>query len=208
MNKQGHLLITGKLMPKDYNPYRRWLLFGSILPDLLFHTYLAGHTWEARFERTIRGMERLERWGEMSRCSCLCLGFYLHYVEDYFTLPHNQSFRGGFIAHVVYEKRFTQYLMRTVEEDRQHFEALQEKKLQIASLQELKDQLVNLHMVYMQEKQSGFVNDGIYISKAADCVLRYFAFVFVQNRQILDSARLEAFRIAQEGWLLTGRLEV
>lgn len=204
MNKQGHLFMTGKMMPKDYIPYRRWLLFGSILPDLLFHTFLAGHTWDAMYEKTIRGMEELERWGEMNRCSCLCLGFYLHYVEDYFTLPHNQNFSGGFTAHVLYEKRFTQYLMRAKEADKTQ----QDHEWKVSSFRELQAKIESLHTEYILNKKSGFVNDEKYISKAVYCVLDYFALVLVRNRQVLDTARLEALCIAQEGWLSAGRVEV
>ena len=198
MNKAGHIFVTGQTLKGDYQGYRRWLLFGSILPDLLFHTYLIGHTWNATFQKTIRGMARLEKWGEMGALSCIGLGYYLHFIEDYFTFPHNTNFRGGFVAHVIYEKRFTEHLMQSWQ--------VRKEGAQVTDLKQLQDELIRLHEGYMAQDMPEFDCDERYIYEAADCVLTYFATVLQRNRKVLDAARLEAFYIAQDG-LMGGRHE-
>lgn len=191
MNKAGHILVTDRCLGRGYQGYRRWLLFGSILPDLLFHTYLVGHTWDATFRRTIRGMEKLERFGEMGALSCMCLGYYLHFIEDYFTYPHNKNFRGGFAAHVLYEKRFTHYLMQSQQSN--------DEENQVISLSQLENELMRLHEEYMAQHMPSFAYDKKYIYAAAYCVLSYFVTVLQRNRTVLDAARMEAFCIAQDG---------
>lgn len=189
MNKAGHIFVTGHCLGGEYQEYRRWLLFGSILPDLLFHTYLIGHTWEATFHKTMRGMEKLECFGEIGSLSCVCLGYYLHFIEDYFTHPHNTNFRGGFTSHVLYEKRFTEYLIQS--------QSLNDKGAQITNLKQLQNELVRLHEEYMSQTMPAFDCDEKYIYKAADCVLAYFSTVLQRNRKVLDAARMEAFYISQ-----------
>ena len=191
MNKAGHIFVTQNCIKGEYCSYRRWLLFGSILPDLLFHTYLAGHTWEASFQRTIRGMERLQRAGEMGALSCVWLGYYLHFIEDYFTHPHNRNFRGGFVAHVIYEKRFTEYLTQSHRQE--------EDGYQVTNLNQLQSELTRLHEEYMNQSMPSFGYDEKYMYEAANCVLSYFAVVLKRNRAVLDAARMEAFSIAQDG---------
>lgn len=102
--------ITEQLLPQNMQLYKRWLLFGSILPDLLYHTYISGHTWEGAFQKSIRGMKWLECFGGLNRISCLYLGYLLHYIEDSFTLPHNKAFQGNLMAHIEYERKFSDFL--------------------------------------------------------------------------------------------------
>lgn len=191
MNKAGHIFVTGHCLGEEYQEYRRWLLFGSILPDLLFHTYLVGHTWETTFHKTMRGMEKLERFGEMGALSCIYLGYYLHFIEDYFTHPHNTNFRGGFTSHILYEKRFTGYLI--------HSQNNRDKGRHITNLNQLQNELDRLHEEYMKQTVPAFDCDEKYIYKAADCVLAYFSTVLQRNRKVLDAARMEAFCISQNG---------
>jgi len=188
MNKPGHIYVTGCCINETYRPYKRWLLFGSILPDLLFHTYLVGHTWETSLAKTVRGLQRLAKWGEMNGLSCLILGYYLHYVEDYFTHPHNKNFRGGFRAHIEYEKRFTRYL-------RQSDKSCKAQE-QMMNAEQLIAELTGLHEEYLAQKQWGFATDERYIYQAAECVLGCFELILTRNRRMLDAARTEAFRIA------------
>ena len=42
MNKKSHVLITKKVTENIPERGRMWFLLGSILPDLLLHTYLKG----------------------------------------------------------------------------------------------------------------------------------------------------------------------
>lgn len=200
MNKKGHLLLTERIMGKELQPYKGWLMFGSILPDLLFHTYLTGHTWETAFEKTVRKMESFESWGGMSGFSCMYLGYLLHYVEDFFTFPHNSGFRGGLTKHIRYERQFTQYL----ENDNHQFALNMEPG---ASADDLKGQLCRLHEKYEQE-QSGFETDECYIRQAVSCVMHYFAGLMCKNQRLFDAAMLEMISKPQQPLIINGQREV
>ena len=93
MDKIGHLVMTKSLSGNIHRAHKAALLFGSILPDLLVYTYLEGHTWEATFEQITKQMKALEAKGRGGSFSYLKLGWILHYVEDYFTYPHNTNSR-------------------------------------------------------------------------------------------------------------------
>lgn len=66
MNKKSHIVFTKKMNIEVPSRCRVGLLVGSILPDILVHTYLTGHTWKAS--------------GAMI----------LHYIEDFFTMSHSR----------------------------------------------------------------------------------------------------------------------
>ena len=195
MNKQGHLWITQKLMPQNMQLYKRWLLFGSILPDLLYHTYLSGHTWEAAFDKIIKRMKKLEVIGGINCTSCLYLGYLLHYVEDFFTLPHNKAFSGNLAEHIGYEREFSQQLEHIYDESSlpEHINSM--------SVEELEKNLKKLHDDYCKSG-SDYGKDTMYMKEAVKQVFEYFAVVLLRNQKLIDSARLEALRISSQGFLL------
>lgn len=100
MNKRSHLFLTGKIAKNLPEEKKRWVLFGSILPDILCHTYLKGHTWESSFDGIEKRMYGLEQQGGDNRFSYLMLGWVLHYVEDFYTLAHNPVFAGDLQDHM------------------------------------------------------------------------------------------------------------
>jgi len=110
MDKIGHLVMTKSLSGNIHRAHKAALLFGSILPDLLVYTYLEGHTWEATFEQITKQMKALEAKGRGGSFSYLKLGWILHYVEDYFTYPHNTIFGGTIPEHYAYEKKMTKWM--------------------------------------------------------------------------------------------------
>ena len=112
MDKIGHLVMTKSLSGNIHRAHKASLLFGSILPDLLVYTYLEGHTWEATFEQITKQMKALEAKGRGGSFSYLKLGWILHYVEDYFTYPHNTIFEGTISEHYAYEKKMTKWMRK------------------------------------------------------------------------------------------------
>ena len=110
MDKIGHLVVTKSLTGNMHKTHKAALLLGSILPDLFVYTYLEGHTWEATFDKIINHMEVLEEKGRGGCFSYLKLGWVLHYVEDYFTYPHNTIFEGTIPEHYAYEKKMTRWM--------------------------------------------------------------------------------------------------
>lgn len=93
------------------------LKLGSIMPDVLLYTYVSGHKYDTTAEKVAGNLAELKRAGSWTVRDCFRLGYNLHFLEDYFTYPHNSHFEGGFIAHCLYEHRLSRALQRYLHEN-------------------------------------------------------------------------------------------
>lgn len=178
MNKKGHLLVTKLVSQKTGTKHRFWLLLGSITPDLLFHTYIKGHTWKASFERQSINIEKLWNEGHENRWFYFKLGYHLHYIEDYFTYPHNETFPGMALAHMVYEKDLTQALQNW-----QPCTSIPGMDMESASVDMLYMYLHVLHDDYLLQKKRGPETDRKYILGAACAFAQCMISAFSRNEQ-------------------------
>lgn len=177
MKKTGHLLVTDLTSGGLTKAQRFFLLTGSILPDILVHTYLKGHTWLGSFEDNCKRMRKLAEKGTYNWYSCLILGYILHYVEDYFTYPHNIGFTGSLAEHCQYEKEMLLYLQSELEN-----EIIFKENDSILSSDMLCCYLHGLHSEYMRAKQC-FENDSKYAVVAVQQAAVYFFRVFQRNQE-------------------------
>lgn len=173
MNKKSHVLITKKVTENIPERGRMWFLLGSILPDLLLHTYLKGHTWESAFEHISGKMYELERNGRNDWYSYLMLGYILHYIEDFYTFAHNQVFEGGLAKHIRYEKALAKYLG-------QEGTIRGKKRENRMSLSVTMAYLEKTHREYLKEA-GNFETDAVYIYKAAEAVSSCMLWAFEVN---------------------------
>lgn len=195
MNMDGHLFVTERVIPEKFASFCYWIKLGSILPDILPHTRLMGHTWEASFEKIIKKMENLEIFGSYNIISSIYLGYLLHFIEDYFTFPHNTHFKENLKEHILYEREFTQHLKEEFA-NKCHY-MTDEKKIQIS---DLKKYLMELHEVYMQEK-CRMETDRQYIMRASENVMLCFESVFDKNMKYYQELELEALRINTRSYI-------
>lgn len=163
MNKISHIKITKRLSTNLSAAGKFWLLLGSITPDLLVHTYYVGHTWDATIEKTCKKLYNLEQWGAMNWRSYLKLGYALHYIEDYFTYPHNNIYDGTLAQHCVYEVDFCSYI-RALDDN------LPENDIDITSAKKLCDWIEKTHNEYLNSDVHGFSSDYNYITKVSQVV--------------------------------------
>lgn len=111
MNKPSHIRLSGYLIQNTLLArYSFFVKLGSILPDLLFFTYITGHRYEETIEWFSASTARLLTHGRLHALSALHLGYLLHYAADYFTLPHNSTYTEGLWKHLLYEKELENYL--------------------------------------------------------------------------------------------------
>lgn len=54
MNKYGHVTVTKRLTPNLKKRHDFALRLGSIMPDILLHTYIKGHTWDSSYDKIAR----------------------------------------------------------------------------------------------------------------------------------------------------------
>lgn len=201
MNKTGHLLLTKEMIPQELKGYTFWIQLGSILPDLLFHTYIMGHTWNATFGKTLKKMDYLNEWGSLNSISCLYLGCIVHYVEDYFTYPHNDSFHGSLTAHMKYEHKQMKYLKR-----KNHTSWGIEDN--ILDLHHMECYLIKLHNAYCEENSNMELDvmesdnieidhmetDRLYGKEAAQNVLFCFAEILKKKKEYYQLIQQEALQ--------------
>lgn len=178
MDKIGHLVMTKSLSGNIHRAHKAALLFGSILPDLLVYTYLEGHTWEATFEQITKQMKALEAKGRGGSFSYfLKLGWILHYVEDYFTYPHNTIFEGTIPEHYAYEKKMTKWMREG---------ALEQMSLpsckKLDSAAEVEERLQELHDRYLSQKMC-YENDMAYMRQMVSEILNCYAEIFVRKSE-------------------------
>lgn len=177
MDKIGHLVMTKSLAGNIHRAHKTALLFGSILPDLLVYTYINGHTWEATFEQIIKQMETLEEKGRGGIFSYLKLGWILHYVEDYFTYPHNTIFEGTIPEHYAYEKKMTKWMREG---------ALEQMSIpmcrELDSAAEVEERLQELHDRYLLQKMC-YKTDTTYMRQIVSEILNCYAEIFVRKRE-------------------------
>lgn len=175
MDKIGHLIVTKSLSDNVHKIHRGALLLGSILPDLFVYTYLEGHTWEATFEQIMEQMNDLEEKGRGSTLSYLKLGWILHYVEDYFTYPHNNIFEGTIKEHYTYEKKMTRWMREG---------ALEKMPMpvckRLGSVEEIQERLQELHDKYLSEEMC-YENDTAYMRQMISEILNCYAEIFVRK---------------------------
>lgn len=174
MNKFGHISVTKSLSLDVKGAKRFCLLLGSILPDVLFHTYIVGHKWETTFEKSCRRLMHLENWGGQSWFSYLRLGYVLHYIEDYFTYPHNSNYKDSMKEHIKYESNMAAYI-------KELGDAPVEADELVMSVVQLRAWLRKLHNEYMEEAEHSVELDYRYISKAAKRVADSMAVAFERN---------------------------
>ena len=188
MNKHGHILVTSHVIPEEVKHYRFCILAGSIMPDFLFHTYIVGHTWKAVYKRTLKRLQSLEGWGSVNVFSFFWLGYLLHYVEDFFTFPHNEEFKGNIAEHVSYESKMLKNMKQFYQEEK-----AARNDMSFMTVEALCCYLIDLHKEYL-EKERTFETDRYYIERAASGVLTCFSAIFARNESFIKAIRLKALQ--------------
>lgn len=192
MNKSGHILVTSHVIPEELKHYRFCILAGSIMPDLLFHTYIVGHTWKAAYKRTLKRLEHLECWGSVNMFSFFWLGYLLHYVEDFFTFPHNEEFIGNVAEHVSYESRMLKKVKQFYQKEKATL-----NDMSFMTGEALCNYLIDLHKEYL-EKERTFETDRYYIEQAATSVLTCFTAIFARNENYIETMRIETLQVLNQ----------
>lgn len=175
MNKRGHLMITEAAAGSSVTGVNRFaLMLGCILPDLLVHTYLKGHTWKGSRDSMEDMLSQLEKQGSMNFISFLRLGYVMHYIEDYFTFPHNENFHKGFFSHVAYERK----LSRFIRKDRN---ALAEVQPGCPLSAELLSQYINQKHEYYLKQEPCETNDIGCMMPAASRIIQSCVMIFANH---------------------------
>ena len=160
MKKRSHLFVTREIIEQVPQNKRKWLLLGSILPDILVHTYIKKHTWKSSFDNTVNRIQKLEEKGKNSRYSFLKLGYVLHYVED-----------------VAYESGFQKFLFGHGHVEQEDTSRIGEM---VHSVEEAVEYLKKNHALYMTEAGDN-ETDARYIRNASKTIGTFLVRAFAMN---------------------------
>lgn len=164
-------MVTGKLVKDLPKEKRRWVLLGCVLPDYLYHTYIVGHTYQNAFDRISKKMLGMKKCGRDNWMSYLMLGYIFHYVEDFYTLAHNQVFQGNLRSHISYERQLEEFL-------KEEEWLPKEENTQVMPLVDTIQYLKEAHRAYLK-RAGGFGTDIEYIYSSlqvvSNCLLRVLA---------------------------------
>lgn len=112
MRKKSHILLARymadqMIVEESLQSHRKAFCFGNILPDIRPSFLTTRHEYFGTFEFVQEKMKDLIEKGT-ENCSESAfwrkLGEVLHYIADYFTFPHNCTYKGSFAEHNHYEK--------------------------------------------------------------------------------------------------------
>ena len=171
------------------------LLVGSVLPDILVHTYLMGHTWKASGAMILNKLEKLEQSDSLNIWTVLRLGMILHYIEDFFTMSHSRFFQGNLLEHIGYEMRLQRYIQATFNRRYKLYDKDVENT-QIYSMNDLKERMVSLQKEYEKEIKEAagdevlcFQTDLEYMNIAVQTVAGYL--IPALNRKSILYCKIE-----------------
>lgn len=194
MNKKSHIIFTKKMNIELPVGCRRGLYLGSILPDLLVHTYLRGHTWKASGEKVLTKLKALEEPGILNVWIGIRFGMLLHYLEDFFTMAHSRYFQGNLVEHIRYEVRLSRYIRALFAGNYKLYDG-DPDNTQVYSMEDLHERIVSLQKDYQKEIREAedemlcFATDLEYMNMAVQTVVGYM--IPVMNRKTNMYRRLE-----------------
>ena len=118
MRKKSHILLARYLadqltVDESLQSHRKAFCLGSILPDIRPSFVVKKHEYFSTFGEIQEKMLQLVEHGPLEgkeRVYWRNFGEVLHYMEDYFTFPHNRTYTGSLYEHSQYEKILKQRL--------------------------------------------------------------------------------------------------
>ena len=165
MRKKSHISLA-KYMVKSLNDeglkkHKLSFYLGSILPDIKPSFLYRRHEMNETFPDVRRKIARLSEGRKAIRKNgrkyYMDLGQISHYLADYFTFPHNETYDGGLKEHCTYEKKL-KHDLRSYIRNREdgHF---QRTDTQFGNADALCDFIEAMHQEYLGRKHN--VQDDI-----------------------------------------------
>ena len=176
MRKKSHISLSRgviKGLGEDNIIKHRYTFYiGSIVPDCIPSFITRRHNMEETFDIFVKHMEKfVDKLGKKNKLGfrqSIRMGMILHYIADYFTLPHNSHYEGGFVEHCVYEGTQLKCMRNYVREVRseninvEHQRPLMDIKQVVDYIKEKHQEYVMLH--------SGVEDDCAFSLEACLCV--------------------------------------
>lgn len=165
MRKKSHILLARYLADqmtasKSLQSHRKAFCLGSILPDIKPSFITKRHEFFGTFHEVQEKLKALVEDGTdkyKERVFWRRMGEIFHYIADYFTFPHNCTFKGSLVEHNSYEKELKNQLksyIRNGEADQ-----YAEYAIHFTSFGQLIDYIQEKHAVYLKKERN--ISDDI-----------------------------------------------
>ena len=156
MRKKSHILLGRYLadqMSEVYSlqQHRKAFCLGNIMPDLKPSFLTTRHEFFGTFDHLQNKMRALVEKNpeeENARVYWRRFGEVMHYMADYFTFPHNKTYKGNLAAHNSYEAELKNRLRECILSGAADSQ-LEEAK-QFESFEELVEYIRERHAYYLE----------------------------------------------------------
>lgn len=170
LRKKSHILLAGYLADQmniadSLQMHRKAFCLGSILPDCKPSFLTTRHEYFGTFDTVQERLRFLIENGVNAFSESAFwrkIGEIIHYIADYFTLPHNKNFTGTFMEHNHYEKELKNSLKQFIKSGEAAEFVRSEELIHFENFQELISYVEEKHAHYL-EKISTIKEDIHYI---------------------------------------------
>lgn len=157
MRKKSHISLSRGIIKglgeDNIIKHRYTFYIGSIVPDCIPSFIVRRHNMEETFDVFVRHMEKfvkkLKKKDKVGFKQSIRMGMILHYVADYFTLPHNSHYEGGFKDHCVYEGQQLRCMRSYVDKIRQEQVTLECPDV-LADIKQIVEYIKDRHQEYVK----------------------------------------------------------
>ncbi len=160
MRKKSHISLAKYLLEEmsipEMTEHRKAFYLGSILPDCKPSFLTKRHEFDGTFDMVTEQIgalsEGVEQIQQNARAYMRHLGEVIHYLADYFTFPHNETYDGSIRDHCYYEKELKFKLREYVKNGR----ALREKRKpqRLETAEAIVTFIRNAHAEYLSRKRN------------------------------------------------------
>lgn len=176
MRKKSHISLSRGVIKglgeENIIKHRYTFYIGSIMPDCLPSFLVRRHTMEDTFDVFVKHMEKfvnkLNKKPKVGFVQSIRMGMILHYIADYFTLPHNSHYEGGFKEHCVYEGKQLKCMRSFVEKYKSDRVKLEAPKL-LRDIKQIGEYVKSRHQEYVLLHQ-GVKDDCRFSLETCICV--------------------------------------
>lgn len=176
MRKKSHVSLSRGVIKglgeENLIKHRYTFYIGSIVPDCLPSFVVRRHTMEETFDIFVKHMEKfankLNKKPKVGYIQSMRMGMILHYIADYFTLPHNSHYEGSFKEHCVYEGKQLKCMRSFVEKYRSDGVKLEAPKA-LKDVRQIVEYVKSRHEEYVRLHQ-GVKDDCRFSLETCICV--------------------------------------
>lgn len=193
MRKKSHITLAKYIADNtpvdELQAHRKAFILGSILPDCKPSFVTTKHEFGGTFEMVQARIRMLtvdcDLEDRNARVYWRRLGEVIHYIADYFTFPHNETFEGSLKDHCDYEQELKLRLREHIRSGQAQIYAAH--ALKVDSISELINYIKERHAEYLTKKRC-VADDISYIISVCYQVVCGMVQLLIRRESVLEAA--------------------